>query len=218
MGHMHNLQEQLLKLSESMDLGKLSLRQIGKMIGQEHSPQKVKHHLLQLEKHGFIKINRTQKAIEGIRISVAKKNSLFAIPILGGASAGPATMFAEERPDGYLRISSKLLHKRKDIFAVRVFGSSMNKAKIGIEEQSIEDGDFVIVDSEYKSPRTGDYVLSIIDGVANVKKFHKDAIGKQVILLSESTGNYDPIFIHEEDLDKYLVNGKVVQVIKTPQL
>lgn len=213
---MHKLQEQLLKLSETMDLGKLSLRQIGKMIGQEHSPQKVKHHLLQLEKNGFLKINRTNNIIEGIKISIAKKNSLFAVPILGGASAGPAAMFAEENLDGYLRISSKLLNKRKDIFAVKIYGSSMNKADIN--GQAIEDGDFVIVDSEYKNPQNGDYVLSVIDGVANVKKFFKDKNIDQIVLLSESTGNFDPIYIHADDLEKYLVDGKVVQVIKKPKI
>lgn len=213
---MHKLQEQLLRLSEIMDLGKLSLRQIGKMIGQEHSPQKVKHHLLQLEKNGFIKINRAKKLIEGIQISIAKKNSLFAVPILGGASAGPATMFAEENIDGYLRISSKLLNKRKGVFAVKIYGSSMNKANI--EGQTIDDGDFIIVDSEYKSPRNGDYILSVIDGLATVKKYYVDKENCRIILMSESTINYAPIFIHTDDLNKYLVNGKVVQVIKNPKI
>ena len=211
---MHKAQERLLKLSETMDLGKLSFRQIGKMIGLEHSPQAVKHHLLQLEKNGFIKINRANKLIEGIHISIAKKNSLFAVPILGGASAGPAAIFAEEQPDGYLRISSKLLNKKKDVFAVKIYGTSMNKAKIGEECWGIDDGDFVIVDSEYKTPKNGDYILSVIDGVANVKKYYEDKENDRIILMSESTVNYAPIFIHSDDLDKYLVNGKVVQVIK----
>src|SRR3989338_9050713 len=212
---MHKLQEQLLKLSEIMDLGKLSLREIGKMIGQEHSPQKVKHHLLQLEKNGFVKINRAKKVIEGIQISIARKNSLFAVPILGGASAGPAAIFAEENIDGYLRISSKLLNKKKGVFAVKIYGSSMNKADIG--GKTIEDGDFVIVDSEYKSPKSGDYVLSVIDGVANIKKFFDDKEHQQIVLMSESTGDYEPIFIHYDELDKYLVSGRVVQVIKHPK-
>lgn len=212
---MHKLQEQLLKLSETTDLGKLSLRQVGKLIGEEQSPQKVKHHLMQLEKNGFLKINRAGGTIANIKLS-PKKNSLFAVPILGGASAGPATMFAEENIDGYLRISSRLLSRKKGVFAVRIFGSSMNKADIA--GQSIEDGDFVIVDSEYKTPKSGDYVLSVIDGVANIKKYYDDRENKQIVLLSESTGSFSPIFIHYKDLDKYLVNGKVVQVIKKPKI
>src|SRR3989344_212691 len=212
---MHKLQEQLLKLSEIMDLGKLSLREIGKMIGQEHSPQKVKHHLLQLEKNGFVKINRAKKVIEGIQISIARKNSLFAVPILGGASAGPAAIFAEENIDSYLRISSKLLNKKKGVFAVKIYGSSMNKADIG--GKTIDDGDFVIVDSEYKSPKNGDYVLSVVDGVANVKKYYEDKENDRIVLMSESAVNYAPIFIHSDDIDKYIVNGKVIQVIKNPK-
>jgi SOS-response transcriptional repressor LexA len=213
---MHKTQEKLLKLSETMDLGKLSLRQIGKMIGLEHSPQAVKHHLLQLEKNGFVKIKRADKLIEGIHISVAKKNSLFAVPILGGASAGPAEIFVDQNIDGYLRISSKLLNKRKGIFAVKIYGKSMNKADIN--GQTIDDGDFVIVDSEERTPRNGDYVLSVIDGVANVKKYYNDPENDRIVLMSESTINYAPIFIHKDDLEKYLVNGKVVQVIKNPKI
>lgn len=33
----------------------------------------------------------------------------------------------------------------------------------------MESGDFVIVDSENTSPRDGDYVVSVIDGMANIK-------------------------------------------------
>lgn len=215
MKHMHKLQEQLIKLSETTDLGKLSLRQIGKLIGEQQSPQKVKHHLLHLEKNGFLKINRANRTIENVRLS-PKKNGLFAVPILGAASAGPATMFADQNIDGYLRISSRLLSKKNGVFAVRIFGESMNKANIG--GQSIDDGDFVIVDSEYKTPRNGDYVLSVIDDVANIKKYYEDKENKQIVLLSESTGDFSPIFIHEKDIDKYLVNGKVVQVIKRPKV
>ena len=209
---MNKAQERLLKLSETTDLGKLSFRQIGKMIGLEHSPQAVKHHLLQLEKNGFIKINRADKLIEGIRINIAKNNSLFAVPILGGASAGPAEIFVDSNIDGYLRISSKLLNKRKGIFAVKIYGKSMNKADIN--GLAIDDGDFVIVDSEERTPSNGTYVLSVIDGVANVKKYYEDPDNDRVVLMSESTVNYAPIFIHKDDMDKYIVNGKVVQVIK----
>lgn len=198
-----------------MDLGKLSLRQIGKMIGQEHSPQKVKHHLLQLEKNGFIKMNRAKKITEGIHISIARRDGLFAVPILGGASAGPAKIFADQNIDGYLRISGRLLNKRKGIFAVRVYGSSMNKADIN--GQSIEDGDFVIVDSEDRDPRNGDYVLSVIDGVANVKRFYYDKKSEQIVLISESTSSHDPIYVYSRDADKYLVNGKIIQIIKRPK-
>ena len=64
---MHVIQKQILKISGRNDLGKLSLRQIGKLIGQESYPQKVKHHLLQLEKNQMtaVRIRQTISRANG---------------------------------------------------------------------------------------------------------------------------------------------------------
>ena len=86
----------------------------------------------------------------------------------------------------------------------------MNQAQIGTEKLSIEDGDYVVVDSSNTSPRNHDYVLSVIDGMANIKKFVQR--GDQIALISESAHSYQPILIHPDD--NYLVNGVVIQVIK----
>jgi len=48
---MHEIQQQLLSLAREKNLGQYTLREIGSFIG-ERSPQKVKHHLQQLEKKG----------------------------------------------------------------------------------------------------------------------------------------------------------------------
>jgi len=60
------------------------------------------------------------------------------------------------------------------------------------------------------------YVLSIIKGMANIKKFIFDEVRNRILLLSESTQDYAPIIIHNNDFDNYMVNGQVVQVIKKP--
>jgi len=211
---MHKIQEQILKLSTDRDLGKFSLRQIGIMINQTNQPQKIKHHLLQLEKKGLLNINRANRIIIKTGPGLIQNSKLFSVPILGSADCGPATIYAEQNIEGYLRVSGKILSRKKDIFAIQATGYSMNKANINGE--CIEDGDYVIVDPKYRSIKNGDYVLSIIDGVANIKKFFKDTANKRIILLSESSMNYSPIFIHFDDIDRYLVNGKIIQVIKKP--
>ena len=86
----------------------------------------------------------------------------------------------------------------------------MNNANIN--RKNIEDGDFVIVDAEQKSPEPGQYIVSIIDEMANIKKFVPDPQNKRIVLKSESTKEYLPIFIHEND--NYHVSGKVIDVIK----
>src|SRR3989344_6351903 len=111
---MHKLQRQILKVSVANDLGKLSLRQIGKLIGEEKAPQKVKHHLLQLEKNGFLKINRLDKIVTKTTAGPMGSSKLISLPILGSANCGPATIYAENNIEGYLQISGRLLSKKKD--------------------------------------------------------------------------------------------------------
>ena len=212
--YMHTLQEKLLKLAEKNNLSEMSFRNIGKLVA-ESSPQKIKHHLLQLEKHGLIQMDRLAKVMVKTKPGSLYQSPLVALPILGSANCGPATIYAEENVEGYLRVSGRLLTKKKGVFAIKASGYSMNRANINGE--SIDDGDYVIVDPTYKTFKNGDYVLSIIDGMANIKRYFKDQAGKRIILLSESSASFSPIFVHLEDVDSYLVNGKIIQVIKKPK-
>ena len=219
---MHSIQEKILKLSDTTNLADMSLREIGKHIN-ETSPQKIKHHLLQLEKNGLIQLDRLSKIMVKTRPGlpagqagiIARKSSLFAVPILGTANCGPATAYAEQEAEGYLRVSGKLLTKKKGIFAIKASGHSMNKANIN--GLAVDDGDYVLVDPTFTAVKNGDYVLSIIDGMANIKRYFKDTDNQRIILLSESSASFSPIFIHRDDMDNYLVNGKVIQVIKKPK-
>jgi repressor LexA len=142
---------------------------------------------------------------------LSKKIESFLIPILGLANAGPATIFAEENINGYLKISRNNLKTKDGIFALRVKGDSMNKAKIN--GKNIEEGDFVLIDSNYKNPVDGDYVLSVIDECANLKRFKKDSKTKDIQLLSESKNSkHKPIHISSED--NFAINGKIILVFK----
>lgn len=141
-----------------------------------------------------------------------KLPSYFSLPVLGSANCGPATIFAVEDPREYMTISlEKLGRKSKEgLFVLEAEGDSMNCAKIGTEKNSIEDGDYVIIDSAVIVPSEGDYVLSILDGCANIKKFKK--VDGRPALISESTKDYKPIFL--SSADNFMVNGKVIAVIK----
>lgn len=99
------------------------------------------------------------------------------------------------------------------LFILKAKGDSMNDADI--DGNSIEDGDFVIVDESKRAPENENYVVSLIDDCANIKKFFHQ--GDQIALVSESTKDYNPIFIHQSDADRYNVIGTVVRVIKTPK-
>jgi len=185
----------------------MTLREVGSLVG-EKSAQKIKHHLNQLSKRGFIAYNPVKREIK--KAQKISKEGFVSLPIVGAANCGPATIFAEENITGYLKVSKRLAPRGGKLFILRAEGDSMNKANIN--GKNIENDDFVIVDAEQKSPEPGQYIVSIIDEMANIKKFVPDPQNKRIVLKSESTNEYLPIFIHEED--KYEISGRVVGVIK----
>ncbi len=209
---MHNIQEKIVQILQNKNLSGMTLREIGELVGEKF-PQKIKHHLDQLAKRGLIKIDKATKTISRAAAGAIKNTPLISIPIVGSANCGPATIFANENIEGYLRISKSILRKFKNIFAIRAQGISMNRATVN--GLTIEDGDYLLVDSEQTDPRNGDIVLSVIDDMANIKKYVWDEANNQIVLVSQSTKDIPPIYIHEDD--SFMINGKVIQVIKKPK-
>lgn len=211
---MHPIQVKILNVVKASNLGPLSLRKLGVLVGESH-PQKILHHLEQLESKGFIHYDTDNKLIELLDDKKAFPSNLITIPIKGSANCGVASAVAEDQTEGYIQVSSGFLHSfNEGIFALKASGDSMDKANI--DGKNIEDGDYVLVDSRYKDPKNNDYVVSIIDGMANIKKFFKDDKNQQVVLISESPKDYPPIFIGLDEMDNYLICGRVMNVIKKP--
>ncbi len=208
---MHTIQEKILNASDKKDLSQMTLREIGEIVGDKF-PQKIKHHISQLERKGLLKIDKKNGIFKRTSSGAIKNTLLVSIPIVGTANCGPATIFAENNVEGFLKVSVNLLIKKKGLFAIKASGLSMNKANI--RGGSIEDGDYVIVDSEDKVASTGDIILSVIDGMANIKRYVWDEGNHQVILVSDSTKDMPPIYLHEGD--DFSISGKVTQVIKKP--
>lgn len=208
---MHEIQRKLLDLSQKKSLVGLTLREIGKVINVKH-PQLIRHHLNQLIKKGIL---CSDYSLVGRVSSIGTE--VINVPIFGSANCGEPTMLAEENLEGYLKISSSLmpLTCHKDLFALKAVGDSMDEAKV-VKTDSINDGDYVIVNKSDTQPSDGDYVVSIIEGAANIKKIIFDKEKPLIYLLSESTKDYPPIVISATD--NFLVNGKVIKVIKTPKV
>lgn len=182
-------------------------------------PSSAHYHIKKLQDEGYLerKSNRP-RSIEiypdkTIKSPIMKRVGIdsVGIPVLGSANAGPALLAAEENIEGYLKVSKTLIKNKTGMFALRVEGDSMNRAKIN--GKNLEGGDFVLIDSEYRTPKNGDYVLSIIDGAANLKKFERDAKTGDIKLISESKNpKHKPIYVSSED--DFMVNGKIIAVIK----
>lgn len=182
-------------------------------------PSSAHYHVKKLQEEGYLERESNKPRSIGIyadrtiKTPFMKKTGMDSVrvPVLGAANAGPATLFAEENIAGYLKISRSKLNRKDGVFALRVEGDSMNRAKIS--GKNLEEGDFVLIDSEYRTPKNGDYVLSVIDGAANLKKFERDVKTGDVKLVSESTNpKHKPIYISSED--DFMINGKIISVIK----
>lgn len=206
---MHWIQEKILELSKTQDVLSIGIRPLGRLIKVD-SPQIVKHHLTQLQNKGLLRPKSREDIQQFLQHSATLQPSFVQIPVVGTANCGPATRIAEENLEKYVMVSQSLLKKRGNIFALVAEGNSMNKARIN-GTTPIEDKDYVLVDSDQRAPSSGDYVLSIIEGAANIKKFTYTSDG-HIALLSESTEKFAPIYISEDD--QFMINGKVVQVIK----
>ena len=211
---MHNIQQQILNLAQHADLGKIGLRRLGAQVGEPH-PQKIKHHLTQLEKNGYISVEKSEDGIVSIHPISWQASEFFSLPILGLASCGPALALAEQKIEGYLKVSPSMVGKKSQdgLFIVKASGDSLNQAK-NIKGGTVEDGDYVVVNQKKAMPDNGDYVLSVIDEAANLKRFYFDKADKQITLVSESSLNIPPIYIHEDDFKTYMINGVVERVIK----
>lgn len=173
------------------------------------------YYLSKLQKEGYLEREPRSRSVKlnafrfGKSLAGNVSPTVFlSVPLVGSANCGPADLVAEENIEAYIRIDQKSIPRKSGIFALRASGNSMNRAKI--KGKNIEDGDIVLIDSEDRVAQNGDYVLSIIDGMANLKKFKVEK--GQVMLVSESTENFKPILImHGDD---WLINGKVVGVFK----
>ena len=211
------LQVNLLRLAQTRDINSLSLRKIGELLGGEH-PYSIQLARKALIRDGRLIYNaRTGKVT--LPTSQFTKNSLISIPVLGAVSCGIAAELANDGPREFLTVSPSLVDTKRwdDIFALVAAGDSMNQASI--HGQTVDDGDYVIVrKADWSRVKEKDYVVSRIDDAYNLKKLHIDNNSQRIVLLSESSEPYSPIFIAEEDKDYYDIEGIAIDVVKAPTI
>ncbi len=224
---MHPIQEKLLQLSKVRDLSKLSYREIGRQLAEGDDayarvhPQNVIYHLEQLVTEGLLSNSQLPIKAQIKRSNNTRADLVFElanIPIVGSANCGPADIFADERIEGYLRVSPSKLHSKniRHLYALKAQGNSMNASNI--HGESISNGDFVIVDSTLRTPRDGERVMIIEVNLANIKRIYFDYANQMVILRSESNEDFSPIYIDPQDNWESLISGTIVQVIKDPKV
>lgn len=210
---MQEIGEKIQHLSRMVDISKLGYRELGRRIAEPGAeaihPQIVKNAVQKLRDEGLISMPAT---------TVSANTRLISIPILGIANAGPATHLAGSIERGNLKVSASLLPSSnyQDFYALEVDGESMNRAVV--RGSVIENGAYVIVDGSKKTPREGDVVTVVYEGLANIKKVHFDFENELIILRSESNQDFQPIVINPNDNWEGLIGGTIIHVVKKPKI
>lgn len=206
---MNPIQQKLLEIAKLQDIASLRRVDLVEMVGCEY-PSQITHHMNQLIKRGDL-VRKGGKLVPALHTGA----SLITIPVMGEADCGEATKYADGRLLDRLAVSPSVLKAKitGKLYALIARGDSMNRATVN--GKSIEDGDYVIIErKDNYVPKDGDIVVSIIAGLANIKRLRRDNTQKRILLLAEShrQQDYAPIIISEQD--DFTVDGQVVDVVK----
>lgn len=214
--NVNEVQKKLLDLAETVNLSTHTYYRLAKTLDVDH-PYKVQFAIDQLVKKGKLVKNYKTGAISKPKDNCAA-DGMISIPYYGYVNCGEALAFAQDRIEGYLKITPSIvpISDFHNLFALKASGNSMNDARIG--GRKVDDGDYIIALKKTNYfPDNGDYVISIIGGAANLKKFRKDTKNRQIVLESESTEDLPPIVISEQDvnnLSAYSIAAKAIAVVK----
>lgn len=173
------------------------------------SPNAVKDHLEALERKGYIaRRPHKSRGIEVLTHTGLEKNNMYAansnvteVPIVGKVSAGTPVL-AQENVEGNLLVDKSIVKNPRNMFALRVKGTSMINA-------GILDSDFVLV-HEQPIAEQGEMVVALIEDEATVKRFYKN---KGKIRLQPENEAMESIIVDPQESNVRIV-GKVVGVIR----
>lgn len=206
---MNPIQQKLLDIAKLQDITKLRRIDLVEMVNCEY-PSQITHHLNQLVKRGDL-VRKDGRLVPALSTNAG----LLRIPVMGEADCGEATKYADGRIVDNLAVSPSVLKPKLSdkLYALIARGDSMNQAVV--EGKTIEDGDYIIVEKKDDYvPKDGDIIVSIIAGLANVKRLRRDNEQQRILLLSESRRQKDFAPIVISDQDDFSVDGKVVDIVK----
>lgn len=131
------------------------------------SPATVQSHLNTLEEKGYIKkSNLKNRTVELLVDNEYKEKEVVDVPLLGKVTAG-SPIEAIEMPDEFFTLPAYLIPTKKEVFTLRVDGTSMINA-------GVHDGDIVIVQRQ-ETANNGDMVVAMTeDNEVTLKTFYKE--------------------------------------------
>ena len=172
-----------------------TVREIAEAVGLA-STSAVHHHLLKLEREGKLQKDATRSRALTIPGTVGAR--VVQAPIVGEIAAGEP-IYAYENHEETLSVPGDLAGRGHDTFVLRVRGKSMI-------EDHIDDGDYVVVQSQ-NTARDGDIIVALLeDSRATLKRFFRE---KDRVRLQPANGQMQPIYTRDIQ-----IQGKVIGVIR----
>jgi len=194
---LHPSQEKLLDLLRSNIESPLTIRELQDELGIT-SPSVVHHHILQLEKKGYLKRNPSNP--KDYIVMGDPEKSIVYLNKYGLAQCGPKGSILDDNPIDRIPIASRLLKfPSEEAFILEAKGNSM--------EPKIRPGDLIIARKQ-KTANDGDLVVCINNTEVLIKKIIRH--GKTVILHSLNNENYPP-FVAEKD---FRIEGVVKNILQ----
>jgi repressor LexA len=169
------------------------------------TPSVVQYHLNMLEEQGFIR--RDPEVFRSIQLVERKREAVSRVPLLGTIAAGspipvPAPDAWTTIPEETLQLTGELTQDKKDIYALRVKGTSLVDA-------FVDDGDIVII-QQTSTVEDGELAAVWLKNQQEVtlKKIYRE---KGRIRLQPANKTMRPIYFAPEEVE---IQGKVIAVLR----
>jgi repressor LexA len=169
------------------------------------TPSVVQYHLNMLEEQGFIR--RDPEVFRSIQLVERKRPAVSSVPLLGTIAAGspipvPAPDAWTTTPEEVIQLTGELTQDKKDIYALKVKGTSLIDA-------FVDDGDIVIIE-QTSTVEDGELAAVWLKNQQEVtlKKIYRE---KGRIRLQPANRTMQPMYFAPEEIE---IQGKVVAVLR----
>jgi repressor LexA len=197
MKKLHPKQEQILKLLKEYIYNPVSISELCGLTGIS-SKGVIHHHIVQLERKGYLKRNPSNP--KDYIIIDSPEKAITRINSYGMAQCGPGGNLLDESPIRNIPLPSSLLRfKASDAFIVEARGLSM--------QPKIFEGDIVIAKIQ-DSAEHGDLIVCTLNMEVLIKKLFVSKVEKYLYSLNPNQDAFPPIRIGKND------SFKVVGVVK----
>lgn len=189
MKELHPAQKAILDALKANMEDPLTIRELQELI-RASSTSVVQHHILQLEKKGYLRRNPSNPRDYQILADTPDKEVSF-LNLYGLAKCGPSGTLLDGSPIDRIPVPTRLLgFNSADGFLVRSKGDSM--------EPKIFEGDYVIARKNL-SPNDGDIIVCSHNSTAKIKRIVFSSENKSILLVSFNP-KYLPEVVNEDDL------------------